>query len=217
MKQKILIISIIILAIVLTFVTITSNQRISKLESHHKPVEYSYTLDCIREAELKYWETKSKLTDEVQQYIFSVAPTSNLRGYAIVEECERYDIDIIFTLVQGEIESYFGTRGLGAKINNVFNVGVFDNKTIPEIDKKYKLEHPNASIKLYLDLLVNNYLIGKDEFSLMDKYVDKNGKRYASNPNYEEMFKYKYNLIQENTNIKQLQNELKNYALKCNR
>ena len=46
-----------------------------------------------------------------------------------VEECERYNIDIIFTLVQGEIESHFGTKGLGAKINNVFNVGVFDNKT----------------------------------------------------------------------------------------
>jgi hypothetical protein len=63
MKQKILIVSIVVLAIVLTFVTITSNKRISKLEDHHTPVEYSYALDCIREAELKYWETKSKLTD----------------------------------------------------------------------------------------------------------------------------------------------------------
>lgn len=217
MKQKILIVSIVVLAAILTFVTITSNKRISKLEDHHKPVEYSYALDCIREAELKYWETKSKLTDEVQQYILSTAPTSNLRGYAIVEECERYNIDIIFTLVQGEIESHFGTKGLGAKINNVFNVGVFDNKTITEIDKKYKPEHPNASIKLYLDLLTESYLVGKDEFELMNKYVDKNGKRYASNPNYEEMFKYKYNIIENSTNIKQLQSEMKNYALKCNR
>ena len=205
MKQKILIVSIVVLAAVLTLVTITSNKRISKLEDHHNPVEYSYALDCIREAELKYWETKSKLTDEVQQYILSIAPTSNLRGYAIVEECERYNIDIIFTLVQGEIESHFGTKGLGAKINNVFNVGVFDNKTIAEIDKKYKPEHPNASIKLYLDLLTDSYLVGKDEFELMNKYVDKNGKRYASNPDYEEMFKYKYNTIENSTNIKQLQ------------
>lgn len=217
MKQKILIVSIVVLAAILTFVTITSNKRISKLEDHHSPVEYSYALDCIREAELKYWETKSKLTDEVQQYILSIAPTSNLRGYAIVEECERYNIDIIFTLVQGEIESHFGTKGLGAKINNVFNVGVFDNKTIAEIKEKYKPEHPNASIKLYLDLLTESYLVGKDEFELMNKYVDKNGKRYASNPDYEEMFKYKYSIIENSTNIKQLQGEMKNYALKCNR
>jgi hypothetical protein len=70
---------------------------------------------------------------------------------------------------------------------------------------------------LYLDLLTESYLVGKDEFELMNKYVDKNGKRYASNPNYEEMFKYKYNIIENSTNIKQLQSEMKNYALKCNR
>jgi hypothetical protein len=215
MKNKLFYVIVSIVLAITTTLSVMSWFKCNKSENVYP--EYSYAYDCIKEAELNYHKTKALLCDAVQKYISETAPTSNLRGYAIVEECERYNIDIIFTLVQGEIESHFGTKGLGAKINNVFNVGVFDNKTIAEIDEEYKPEHPNASIKLYLDLLTESYLVGKDEFELMNKYVDKNGKRYASNPNYEEMFKYKYNIIENSTNIKQLQGEMKNYALKCNR
>lgn len=192
--------------------------RLNKLEQHHiESTGYSYALDCVREAEIKYWGYKSDLVDEVQNYINLVAPTSNLRGYAIVEECEKYNVDICFVLTQGEIESHFGTKGLGSKINNVFNVGVFDGKSIYEIDKKYKPDHPNESIGLYLELLTTNYLVGKVEEDLMQNYVDKNGNRYASNPDYEAMFSSKYKYICENTKIKEIQEILHSYAIKCNR
>ena len=103
--------------------------RVSDLEQHHIPeqVEYSYLYDCMMEAELNYLEAKTALTREVQSYIDEVAPTSNVRGYAIVDECEKYNVDICFVLAQGEIESHFGTKGLGAKFNNVFNINVHDN------------------------------------------------------------------------------------------
>ena len=192
--------------------------RLNKLEQYHiESVSYSYALDCIREAEIKYWGYKSDLVDEVQNYINLVAPTSNLRGYALVEECEKYNVDICFVLTQGEIESHFGTKGLGSKINNVFNVGVFDGKSIYEIDKKYKPDHPNESIGLYLELLTTNYLVGKVEEDLMQNYVDKNGNRYASNPDYEAMFSAKYKYICENTKIKEIQSIMHSYAIKCNR
>lgn len=194
------------------------NHEIKKLEYHHiVDNDYSYALDCVREAEIKYWGYKSDLVDEVQSYIDLIAPTSNLRGYAIVEECEKYNIDICFVLTQAEIESHFGTKGLGSKINNVFNVGVFDGKSISEIDKKYKPDHPNKSIRLYLELLTTNYLVGKVEEDLMQNYVDKNGSRYASNPDYEAMFSAKYKYICENTKIKEIQSILRSYAVKCNR
>lgn len=194
------------------------DHEIKKLEHHHIIDDsYSYTLDCIREAEIKYWGYKSDLVDEVQSYIDLVAPTSNLRGYALVEECEQYNVDICFVLTQAEIESHYGTKGLGAKINNVFNVGVFDGKSLAEIDKKYKPDHPNESIRLYLDLLTENYLVGKVEEDLMQNYVDKNGNRYASNPDYESMFSAKYKYICENTKIKEIQTIMRSYAIKCNR
>ena len=183
----------------------------------NKNEEYTYLYDCIKEAELKYWETKSKLCDEVQKYINEVSPTSSLRGYAIVEECEKYNIDIKFVLAQGEIESHFGTKGIGGKLNNVFNIGVFDGLTSDTVNSIYKYNYPNQSIRPYLELLQKKYLVNKLEVDLLHKFVDIDGNRYASDVNYEEKLTYKYNYIKDNTNIECLYLEMKSYALKCNR
>lgn len=218
MKQTILIVSILCVSIGMNLINkLSLDKRIDQLEHHHQSTEYSYAIDCVREAELKYWETKSLLVTEIQNYIDQIAPTSNLRAYAIVEECEKYQIDIKFVLAQGEIESHFGTKGLGSKLNNVFNVGVFDGFKFEQINNKYKFNHPNQSIEPYIKLLIDRYLVDKLEMDLMENYVDINGSRYASNPDYENILKTKYNYISNNTNIDSLQLQLKNYAIKCGR
>jgi hypothetical protein len=218
MKQTILIVSILCVSIGMNLINkLSLDKRIDQLEYHHQSTEYSYAIDCVREAELKYWETKSLLVTEIQNYIDQIAPTSNLRAYAIVEECEKYQVDIKFVLAQGEIESHFGTKGLGSKLNNVFNVGVFDGYKAEQINNKYKFDHPNQSIEPYIKLLINRYLVNKLEIDLMENYVDVDGNRYASNTDYENIFKSKYNYISNNTNIDSLQLQLKNYAIKCGR
>ena len=194
--------------------------KINALRANHniEYEKYSYPYDCMMEAELNYSETKCKLVKEVQMYIDRVASTSNLKGYAIVDECEKYGIDICFVLAQGEIESHFGTKGLGGKFNNVFNINVHDKvKGESDMNKKYIYKYPNESIEPYLKLLVDNYLVGKLETDLLNKYVNKNGLRYATDPDYEAKLRGKYNSIVENTNISQLQSQLRNYAIKCNR
>lgn len=192
---------------------------IDKLQKHHieKYDKYSYAYDCMKEAEVTYWDYKVALINEVQNYITQIAPTSNLRGYAIVEECEKYNIDVCFVLAQGEIESHFGTKGIASKLNSVFNVGIYDGKTSEEIDNKYKFEYPNESIEPYLKLLTTRYLINKTEEDLLKKFVDIDNKRYASNPNYEIMVSEKYKFITENTKIVEYHAQMKNWAIKCNR
>lgn len=179
--------------------------------------KYSYAYDCIKEAELEYYNYKYLLTTEVQNYINSVAPASNLRAYAVVEECDNYNIDIKFVLAQAEIESHFGTKGIGAKLNNVFNVGVFDNLSTEEVQKNYKYNYPNESIEPYLKLLINNYLVNKLEGDLMQNYVDINGNRYATDKHYESKLKDKYNSICSSTKIDEYYDLMKSYAIKCNR
>lgn len=180
--------------------------------------KYNYSLDCIREAELSYNKTKTLLVEEMQEYINSISPESALRAYAILDECEHFNIDPIFVLAQGEIESHFGTKGIGAKLNNVFNVGVFDNLTRKQINKRYKYDYPNESIRPYLKLLTERYLVnGKNEDSLMFKYTDADGNRYASDIHYEEKLTTKYNYIKNNTDIEKLYLTMKSYAIKCNR
>lgn len=222
MRRSTVILSVICL-ILFIFTSATSFcllLKINKLELHHveKYEKYSYAYDCIKEAELSYWDTKAELTNEIQNYIDKVAPTSNLRGYAIVEECEKYNVDICFVLAQGELESHFGTTGVAAKTNMVWNVGAFDGKSAEEIikDGDYNI-HPNESIGAYLEELMTNWMVNKTEYDLMQKYVNTSGKRYASNPNYEIILQDKYNKILESTRIQELSKILKNYAIKCGR
>lgn len=217
MKKAIIILAI-VSSIALSF-GIVNFSNIVVLQDHHaeKYDKYTYAYDCIMEAELQYWDYKYQLVNEVQNYITTIAPSSNLRGYAIVEECEKYNIDICFVLAQGEIESHFGTKGIAAKINSVFNVGIYDGLSVQEIGEKYKCNYPNESIEPYLKLLNERYLVNKTEQDLMKKFVDKDGKRYASNPNYETMISERYKFITENTKIIEYHNIMKNWAIKCNR
>ena len=218
-STKFLTTGIMILFAIMLGTTIHFQTRVSKLENHNKidSPKYSYAYDCIMEAELKYWELKADVTAEMQHYIDSVTPYSNLRAYAIIEECERYNVDPIFVLTQGEIESHFGTKGIAAKINSVFNVGIYDGLSIQEIGEKYKCDYPNESIEPYLKLLNERYLVNKTEQDLMKKFVDKDGKRYASNPNYEIMVSERYKFITENTKIVELHDQVRNFAIKCGR
>ena len=217
MKKAIILLAI-ISSIALSF-GIVNFSNIVTLKGHHveKYDKYTYAYDCIKEAEITYWDYKCALVNEVQNYINSVAPSSNLRGYALVEECEKYDVDICFALSQAEIESHFGTKGIASKLNSVFNVGIYDGKTAEEIDNKYKFDYPNESIKPYLKLLNERYLVNKTEQDLMKKFVDINGNRYASNPNYENMISDKYKYITENTKIIEYYDMMKSWAIKCHR
>lgn len=171
----------------------------------------------IHEAELKYWENKSKLADAVQEYIHQVAPTSDLSGAILIEECEEYSVDVIFALAQGENESHFGTAGLAAKTNSVWNVGAYTNYSFDEIVKKYKYRHPNESIKPYLELLTTKYLTVGCEEALMQKYVDRTGKRFATEPKYEERLSYKYKVIANTTPIDSLQQQVRYWKVRSNR
>ena len=174
-----------------------------------------YPLEVMRhEAELSYSQYKGQLVGEVKEYIRKVAPTSGLNAYAVVTCCERYDLDIVFVLAQGELESHFGTRGMAVKTNSVFNVGAYDDRTYETIDGKFKYRHPDHSIEPYMRLLYTDYITStKTELDLMAKFVSKNGKRYSSNPNYENELFELYRKINKSTCIRELQGEMRRYRI----
>lgn len=175
----------------------------------------NYPFEVMKhEAELSYNKYKSDLVAEVKAYIDSVAPTSSLNGYAVVDYCEKYDLDIKFVLAQGQLESHFGTTGMAIKTNSVFNVGAYDKLTIEEINGKFKYKHPDYSIEPYMKLLYRDYIYGsKTELDLMAKYVNKAGKRYSSNMNYEKDMLNLYAKIGKETNISNLQGEVRRYKI----
>ena len=176
---------------------------------------YPFTV-MKHEAVLSYNEYKSRLVKEVKHYIDSVAPTSTLSGYAIVDMAEKYDLDIKFVLAQGQLESHFGTTGMAVKTNSVFNVGAYDGMKFENINGKFRYKHPDFSIEPYMQLLYKNYITGsKTELDLMAKYVTKGGKRFSSNSNYERELMNLYKRIDDTTDISTLQGEVRRYRIIC--
>ena len=213
-KYKSFIIKTVIVCVCLLFVGIGYRLFVGYLDECRL---MNYPFEVMRhEAELSYNEYKSRLVKEVTHYIDSIAPTSSLNGYAIVDNCEKYDLDIKFVLAQGQIESHFGTTGLAIKTNSVFNVGAYDKLTLEQVNGKYKYKHPDYSIEPYMKLLYQSYISGsKTELDLMGKYVNKNGQRYSSNVNYEKDMLNLYAKIDKETNISELQGEVRRYKIIC--
>ena len=187
------------------------------LYSGTRLVHYDYETNQIKEYELKYWDTKAQLVDEVQNYINTVAPTSDLRACVLIDACEKYNIEVKFALAQGELESHFGTKGLASKTNSVWNVGAYDGYYYSNIMTIHKYPHPNMSIEPYLKLLYKKYLTYEAEEGLLKNFVDHNGNRFASDKNYEERLRYKYKYISNNTQIDSLNSQLNYWRVKCNR
>lgn len=153
--------------------------------------------DYRQELELDYWHTKSEIVDEVDGYIKSHAPGSDLSAITLVNACEEAKIDIKFVLVQGLMESHFGTKGLAAKTNCVWNIGAYDGYTADQISSKWKFDHPDHSVRPYLDHLNRRYLSnGRTEIDLLESFTDIDGNRYASYTKYEQELTIKYNELQ---------------------
>ena len=199
---------VIVLAVAST--TITHN----KLCNDNGMSDYSYQIYRSR-TELAMEGVKDEIVTEIDNYIDSVANDSGLNGIRRFELCDKYGVDVRFAMAQAEAESHFGTKGVAAKTNMVWNVKAYDNRTADDMIKKGDAKtHPDMSIEPYLILLTNEYLVnGKTEYDMFDKFVDSNGKRYASNPNYETMVLNIYNRINENTKLKGLLKEYRRYKM----
>ena len=158
-------------------------------------------------------KSKEDLVIEVNKYIKTVAPKSKLSGEVLVDLCDIYNVDIRLALVQGHVESHFGTKGTAAKTNSVFNVGAYDGHSAArQCRNGFGFSHPNQSIEPYLDLLTTNYLVnGRTEKDLLRNYVNKYGQRYASHPKYESVLRQRWNKIDMVADITKTYEEYKRY------
>ena len=146
----------------------------------------NYVFEVYREnLELDYYRSKDALVDVVDSYIKEIAPSSVMNGITFVNKCDEYNMNLFFVIAQAQVESSFATKGLGQKMNSAFNVKAYDGKGSKYMDK---YDHPDDSIEPYIILVKKNYMgDSKTEMDLMNNYVNFEGKRYATNPDYEEM------------------------------
>lgn len=169
----------------------------------------------VQRIESKFHAAREELAIEVDNYIKAVAPKSNVDALNIIDLCTLYDVDLRLVLVQGHVESHFATKGTARRTNSIFNVGAFDGHSArKQIKNGYGYKHPDYSVEPYLKLLVTDYLVdGKTELDLLQKFVNKNGQRYASATNYEAVLKKRWDMIDEYANITETYETYRHYAL----
>ena len=188
----------------ITFITLVAAAVVPNItRGGYRPNMSYVTSITAQEHQLQYYAAKEALVEEVDNYIHEVAPNSALTGLAIVNGCEKYNVDVIFGLAQGHQESHFGTMGVAAKTNSVFNVLAYDGRSAADMNEKgHGYSHPDLSVEPYLELLTNKYLTGdKTEKDLLHNYVDINGHRYASCTTYEDLLSGLYIKIDTTTGI----------------
>jgi len=170
-------------------------------------IHTNYSHDNKQELELKYWECKSKIVDEIEEYINKKVKYYNISILVMLNACDKYDIDIRLPLSQGYLESRYGTVGLARRTNSVFNMGAFDGNSLDKVLNIYKYSHPNQSIEPYLFKLRNNYLgTTKTEKDLLIEFVTLGGARYASYNKYERELQLIWEDIDTTTNLDSLLN-----------
>lgn len=189
--------SIVILLTVFIVIAVLVYNKVSAVEvkNEHIIIESQSisNLDSIR----------NEIVIEIDNYISKVSPKSKIDSKKLFNLCDDYNIDVRFVMAQGQIESHYATAGTAAKTNSIFNVGAYDGHSADRQRKNgFGYSNPNESIEPYLILLRNYYLVnGKSEHDLMNNYVNRRGKRYASDRYYEKSLKTVYNRINRTTNL----------------
>ena len=177
--------------------------------------EVDYNSQIVRSRnELHYQGIKDRLVEATDKYIQTVGPGSCLNGLVLLEACDEYNVDLKFALAQGHIESHFGTKGIAAKTNSVFNVMSFDGLSAEQIIRSGKgYSHPDHSVAPYLKLLTEKYLQDKTEQDMFIKFENSLGQRYATDKNYEKKLLDTYEKIDSISEITTLYNEYKKYSI----
>jgi flagellum-specific peptidoglycan hydrolase FlgJ len=212
LKRTLQIIALVVTVIGLAITTTTLTHK--KLCTDTGMTDYNYQIYRSR-TELAMEGVRDGIVTEIENYIDSIAPDSGLNPIRLFELCDKYGVDVRFAMAQAEAESHFGTKGMAAKTNIVWNVKTYDGDTIDDIKRRGDhFRHPDESIEPYLLLLVNNYFVdGKTEEDMFINFVNKDGKRYASNPTYETAMLNIYNKINNETKLKDLLKEYRRYKM----
>lgn len=182
--------------------------------------EKNYSYEIFKsKAELAYYSAKDDLVRCIDDYTHSIAETTVMNGIAILDVCDKYNLDVRFVIAQAQIEGAFATKGIAAKTHSAFNVMAYDGRSANDMIKKHHgYSHPDESVEPYAKLLVNDYLVGgKTEMDMLDNYVNKYGKRYASSQTYEQNMRRAYCQFTTSTNVNILYAEYQKYKMICDK
>jgi len=160
-------------------------------------VEEVESVEGIRELQLATVE--EQIIEEVGRHMLKVSrDVDNSLPSIFVKKSIENDIDLVFMMAQAEIETAYGTQGIGRPNSkkSLFGVMRGDYATYGQ------------ACDDWCKILKKSYLSStRDEKSLMENYVTKSGYRYAEDIEYEGKLRGKYYAISKTTGIHNLLDE----------
>ena len=183
----------------LLFVALLFLLPLISMSSKTVNIKQSLPMEVVTRNSPHNLKIEKELKAEVKNYITKIYPNCpDEIPNKLVEIGLFEDIDICFMMAQAQIETHFGKLGKGRATSRYSLFGV-----------EYKRYHSyTEAIIEYARLLKKSYLVnGKTEQSLMRRYVNKSGNRYAANPRYEAEISKAYKEIVSKTTISQLQQQ----------
>lgn len=150
---------------------------------------------------IRYKFLRGRLIQEVDEFIrkdFPQAP-EYLADY-IVDNGLKHDLDICFMMTQTQIETGYGTAGIGRNTSRRSLFGV--------MGRRY--DDYDSAINDYCMLLKRSYLGDRRTTDdLMKNYVTLSGYRYCVKRDYESKFQRQYDVIKRKTDIFDLQRKIR--------
>ncbi|MCH5166953.1 MAG: glucosaminidase domain-containing protein [Erysipelotrichales bacterium] len=151
---------------------------------------------------LKRDSIRQELIKETKEYILKTVPKAKSNVEMVVEPMVEHalgnNIELSFMLAQAQIETAFGTAGIGRANSKKSMFGVM----------KRTYETYEDCILHYIVNLKKNYLVnGRTIHHLMKNYVTVSGYRYAGDRSYESKVKRLYLHIKSKTKIDSLEDE----------
>lgn len=188
------------LAIVPLFVcTVVNNDRMigDKNDSIIASSEISNNQTVVNDSTVSLKDSiRLQLVDEVTAYVNNKFPTASTEiPTLLVDYGLNNNIDIVFMMAQTEIETGFGTVGIGRHKSRKSLFGIY--KTYQSYEE---------CVQHYVATLFKHYLTrGRTTDDLMKKYVTTGGLRYAEAESYEVKISSAHRAINKKTNVKTLQ------------
>lgn len=113
-------------------------------------------------------------------------------------------VPLELVLAQATLESSLGTKGR-SPINNPFNVGEYDTKTVLWFDNTFD------GVQAYYFLIAKNYLKCKSLNTLLKNFTNCNGRRYATKISYETELTQVINKIRKKIDKELIENNINKF------
>lgn len=142
---------------------------------------------------------KQEMVDEMSRFVTKQAPSAHPSiPTHLVETALEYDIDLAFMAAQTQLETNFGTAGMGRPTSRYSLFGVCS-----------RYNSYQEAIDGYGSLMRRKYLVnGKTEADMLKCFVNKDGYRYAKEGYEIKLGKY-YSGVLSKTKLKEIQAQYK--------